>query len=78
MRTSIDGVALRRELARRGMDQAELANAAGLSAATVSHAAMGHPVNLSTIQAIARVLSRTPVLRGTEAICQPAGGAATR
>lgn len=68
MRAVIDTSGLRRELARRGMTQAELASIAGVSEPTVSHAMAGRMVSYLTIRKFARALTVTPVLPGTEGI----------
>ncbi|MGH7641963.1 MAG: helix-turn-helix domain-containing protein [Candidatus Dormibacteria bacterium] len=68
MRTEINTAGLRRELARRGMSQAELAAIAGLSEATVSHAASGRPVSCITIKKLARGLWVTPIMPGADGI----------
>ena len=68
MRATLDSAGLRRELARRGMNQAELALAAGVSEPTVSHAMAGRQVSYPTIRKFARVLTITPVLLGSEGI----------
>ena len=64
----IDPDGLRRELAMRGMTQAELAAAAGVSEATVSHAMVGRQVDYRTLRKFARALTVTPVLPGADAI----------
>jgi len=68
MRVALDASALRREMARRGMTGAELAAIAGLSEATVSHAACGRKVNYITVRALARALTVTPPLPGIDSI----------
>lgn len=62
---------LRLALAVRGIDQHELAIAAGLSEATVSHAASGYPVAAKTLQAIAGALERIPTLPGASDLAMP-------
>ena len=73
MRTAIDSEALRRELGRRGMTQAELATVAGLSEATVSHAMVGRRIAWTTIRKMARALTAIPTLPGAEVLV-PAKG----
>lgn len=48
---------LEREMARRGWTSADLAEAAGLSGATVTAARAGRPVSPRTVAAIARALA---------------------
>ena len=62
MRTAIDPDALRRELGRRGMTQAELAGVAGISEATISHAMTGRRIAWTTLRRLARALTVTPTL----------------
>jgi transcriptional regulator with XRE-family HTH domain len=68
VRAMIDTFGLRRELARRGMTQPELASIAGVSEPTVCHAMAGRMVSYLTIRKFARALTVTPVLPGTEGI----------
>lgn len=77
MRVQLDGAGLRRELARRGMTQAELAKAAGVTEPTVSHAIAGKMVSYLTIRKLARALTVTPVLPGTDGIILEKKEAAT-
>jgi transcriptional regulator with XRE-family HTH domain len=63
--------ALRRALAVRGIDQQELATAANLSEATISHAASGYPVATRTLQRIATALESIPVLPGAAELVTP-------
>ena len=58
----LDASRLRRELARRGLDQQTCASAARISAATMSAAAAGKPVRVGTARAIADALTRAPVI----------------
>ncbi len=74
MSVPIDGAALRRELAIRGLTQADLAIESHRTQATICHAASGRRVSPSTLAAIARVLARNPPLVGAEAICPPVRG----
>jgi len=67
MRTKLDPDGLRRELARRGLNQAELAAIAGVSETTLSHA-MSRPVAWTTVRKLARALTVTPLLPGIDAI----------
>ena len=68
MRTALDVDGLRRELARRGMTAAELAQVAGLSEATISHGMNHHRVSFTTVRKLARALMVTPILPGADAI----------
>lgn len=68
MRTAIDADALRRELGRRGMTQAQLAAVAGLSEATVSHAMVGRRIAWTTIRKMARALTAIPTLPGADVL----------
>jgi transcriptional regulator with XRE-family HTH domain len=61
---------LRLELAVRGIDQRELAQAAGVSEATVSHAANGHAVNPQTLRRIAAALASLPRLPGAAELAE--------
>jgi transcriptional regulator with XRE-family HTH domain len=56
--------ALRVALALRGLDQRDLAQEAGLSEATVSHAITGRAVNAQTLRRIAAALERLPKMPG--------------
>jgi len=69
MHLDVDG--LRRELAIRGMSQAQLAAVAGVTEATVSHAMVGRQVDYRTLRKFARAITVTPVLPGTEGIIAP-------
>lgn len=53
---------LRYELARRGLAAMDLARASGLSAATISSALAGHPISVKSLQLMAAVLMRVPVI----------------
>jgi transcriptional regulator with XRE-family HTH domain len=66
----------RHELAIRGISQAELARAAGLSEASVSAAARGLPVAPRTLRRIGMALAKAPVLelRGLVDGSVPAAG----
>jgi transcriptional regulator with XRE-family HTH domain len=78
MRTVLDADGLRRELARRGMTQAELALVSGLSEVTVSHVMTGKKVAWTTVRKLARGLTVTPCLPGVDAlILQKTTGAVT-
>jgi transcriptional regulator with XRE-family HTH domain len=72
----LDVVALRHELARRAITGAELAQAAGLSSATVSHALNGRPIAESTLRRLARALTTIPAVPGAEALLAAAPKAA--
>jgi transcriptional regulator with XRE-family HTH domain len=62
MSVSLDPSRLRRELARRGLSATDLAREARLSAATVSAALAGRPITTTSLQLIADVLMRVPVV----------------
>lgn len=68
MRALLDAAGLRYALAVRGMTQAELAKAAGVTEATVSRCANGHMANFTTVRALARALTLCPVMPGAECI----------
>lgn len=61
---------LQHEMARRGLDQAGCARAAGVSAATMSHAAAGRPLRISSARAIARALQQAPVVEAIDALLE--------
>ena len=49
-------------MAARGWNACDLAQLAGLSAATLTAALQGRPVSLRTVQKVALVISRTPAV----------------
>jgi transcriptional regulator with XRE-family HTH domain len=55
-------VRLQREIAARGWNACDLADAAGLSAATLTAVLQGRPVSLRTVQKIAIAIARTPAI----------------
>ncbi|MGH7641955.1 MAG: helix-turn-helix domain-containing protein [Candidatus Dormibacteria bacterium] len=63
-RTALNPDAFQRELAARGLTQVQFAELCGLTDATVSHAATGHRLNVSTVVRIGAALRRTPTLPG--------------
>jgi transcriptional regulator with XRE-family HTH domain len=67
MRAAINGDRLRRELMARGMDQAQFAEIAKLSPATISAAVRSREINPRTFQRIITALLRVPTLHGVEA-----------
>ena len=70
--TAVRADALRLELARRGLSQAEFAALAGVTEATVSHAATGRRVSMGTVRKLAKALAMTPALAGADALfCGP-------
>lgn len=76
MRAFLNADGLRRELALRGLTQAEIAAIAGLTEATVSHAMNGRRVEHRTIRALARALTVTPALPGAAGIVGAQNGSA--
>jgi len=59
---------LEREIARRDWTHAELARAAGVSAATVTSAAAGRPVSPRTLQLIVKALLDARPLEGIDSL----------
>jgi transcriptional regulator with XRE-family HTH domain len=59
----INQLRLRYEMASRGWNACDLAQLAGLSAATLTAALQGKPVSHRTVQKIAVVIARTPAVR---------------
>jgi DNA-binding Xre family transcriptional regulator len=57
---------LAREVARRGWNFADLAQAAGISSATVTAARAGRPVSPKTLRSIATALASAPSLDGVD------------
>ena len=53
---------LQQEMAARGWNACDLAQAAGLSAATLTAALQGRPVSLRTVQKIAVAIAKTPAI----------------
>jgi transcriptional regulator with XRE-family HTH domain len=68
MRAALDSAGLRRECARRGLTGAELAQIAGVTEATVSHVLNGRMASYTTIRKLARALTITPPLPGSDGI----------
>jgi len=64
----INGAELSRQLALRGTEKQEFAEAAEVSPATISHAISGRPISTRTLRAIATALSQTEPLAGVEAL----------
>jgi DNA-binding Xre family transcriptional regulator len=62
---------LDRELARRGWNASDLAEAAGCSAATISAARRGRPITSGTLSKIAGALQNAPVIPGIDEILGP-------
>jgi transcriptional regulator with XRE-family HTH domain len=58
----VNQLRLRREMASRGWNACDLARLAGLSGATLTAALQGRRVSLRTLQKIAVVIARTPVI----------------
>jgi transcriptional regulator with XRE-family HTH domain len=63
------------ELARRGLLAGELADAAGVSPATVTAAIQGKAISHRTLQRIALALSRASVIPGVDELLDPEPGA---
>lgn len=57
---------LAREVARRGWNFTDLANAAGISSATVTAARAGRPVSPKSLRSIAAALASAPPLDGVD------------
>ncbi len=62
----LSGRRLVRELAVRGLTQAELAQLAGVSEVTLSRAKSGRPIRVDTLVKLARALMQTPIQRGND------------
>lgn len=60
--------ALRHQMAVRGMSGRELAEVAGVSPASVSHAMAGRPISPATLQKICAALATRQVLEGAAAL----------
>jgi len=59
---------LKLELARRGWNGAELAQAAGLSRPTISAIMMGRPVTSRSVTLIAKALTKASVVDGVDVL----------
>jgi transcriptional regulator with XRE-family HTH domain len=64
-------------ICERGLTVTDLARRTGLSAATVSAAVRGRPVNLRTAVCLARTVAAAPRIEGLEAWIHAAGYAPT-
>lgn len=62
---------LDRELARRGWNATDLANASGCSPATISAARRGRSVTSATLAKIAAALREAPVVAGIDSLLEP-------
>jgi DNA-binding Xre family transcriptional regulator len=62
---------LDRELARRGWNATDLANASGCSPATISAARRGRSVTSATLAKIAAALRGAPVVAGIDSLLEP-------
>jgi len=71
MSVRLDPARLDRELARRGWNATDLAQAAGCSAATISAARRGRPITSGTLSRIAMALQAAPVIAGIDEILGP-------
>jgi transcriptional regulator with XRE-family HTH domain len=72
MSAPIDGLALRRELMRRGLEQRELAHRAGVSEGTLSRACRGRAIRASSFRCIALALAASPVVGGANELLEHA------
>ncbi len=63
---------LRREMACRGLNGAELAGLAGISTATMSTVMQGRPISWRTLRKIAVGLRSVPVVPGSEDLLEAA------
>ncbi|PZR97987.1 MAG: hypothetical protein DLM67_06650 [Candidatus Nephthysia bennettiae] len=62
MAARMNRLRLQREMAARGWNACDLAEEAGLSAATLTAALQGRAVSLRTVQKIAVAIARTPAI----------------
>jgi hypothetical protein len=67
----IDQEVLRREVARRGWNASDLADASGISRPTITAAFYGRPVRSRTLMSIAKALSRAAVIDGVDDLIDP-------
>ena len=72
--TRMNPANLDRELARRGWNATNLAEASGISEATISAARRGRPVANATLRKIAVALLRAPVVPGVDDLLEPRAG----
>jgi DNA-binding Xre family transcriptional regulator len=72
MSIKLNPARLERELARRGWNATDLANASGCSAATISGARRGRAITSDTLSKIAEALRHAPVIPGVDDILEPA------
>lgn len=68
MGLKVNGDELRRQLEIRGLLARDLAELAGLSPASVSHALAGRSISPRTFRAITRALAQTDPAPGAEAL----------
>jgi DNA-binding Xre family transcriptional regulator len=71
MTIRLSPVRLDRELARRGWNATDLANASGCSSATISAARRGRSVTGATLAKIADALRKAPVVAGIDSLLEP-------
>ena len=69
----VNGVHLRREMARRGWRAIDLARAAGVSAGTMTAVMKGTYVSPRTLQKIAVALTKAPVVPGLDGLLEVSG-----
>lgn len=74
MGVRISPARLDRELARRGWNATELAQASGCSPSTISGALRGRRVNNETLRKIANALLSAPVVPGVDSLLEPENG----
>jgi DNA-binding Xre family transcriptional regulator len=74
MTVRLNSARLERELARRGWNATDLANASGCSPATISGARRGRAITSATLSKIADALRQAPVIPGIDDILDPEAG----
>jgi transcriptional regulator with XRE-family HTH domain len=70
----MDPMRLDRELARRGWNATDLANASRVSVGTISAARRGRAVSNATLGKIAEALRAAPVVDGIDVLLEPENG----
>jgi transcriptional regulator with XRE-family HTH domain len=74
MSVRINPARLDRELARRGWNATDLAQASGCSPSTISGARRGRRVTNETLRKIADALLNAPIVPGVDSLLQPENG----